>query len=137
MSVKEETFNINGVDYEMRKAGFMKTKTLATKLLTLLNGALNFDKEMQIDINIGAIAQNLNSPEMAEIEKFVMDQTIVAGFGKLSDSGKLDEHFEEHPDNYFLVLFEGVKFHFLPLLPVGREFLQNMNLSKLAEMGQK
>lgn len=134
MSVKEETFNINGVDYEMRKAGFMKTKTLATKLLTLLNGAFNIDKDMEVDINVGAIAQNLNSTEMAEIEKFVMDQTVVAGFGKLSDPGKLDEHFEAHPDNYFLVIIEGLQFHFLPLLPVGRELLQNLNLSKLKEI---
>lgn len=137
MSVKEETFHINGVDYEMRKAGFMKTKQLATKLLTLLNGAINIDKEMEFDINIGAIAQNLNSPEMAEIEKFVLDQTAVAGFGKLSDASKLDQHFEDHPDNYFQVIFAGVKFHFLPLLPVGREFLQSMSMDKLMALGQK
>lgn len=137
MSVKEETFNINGVDYEMRKAGFMKTKQLATKLLCLLNGAVNISKDMEFNIDIGAIARNLNSPEMSEIEKFVLDQTSIPGFGKLSDASKLDQHFEDHPDNYFHVIFAGVKFHFLPLIPAGREFLQSMSMDKLMALGQK
>lgn len=134
MSEQEKTIELDGVTYVMRKANFGTAIKHTKKLGSLLDGAIT-SMDGKTDINFGAVLENFQKPEMAEIEKFVMDWLTVDG-KPLSTDAALGDHFNGHADHYFKLVFEGVKFHFLRFLPIGQEFLQGISLEKLAAVAK-
>lgn len=111
-------FLINDCNYEMRSANFQKALAQAYKLTSLLKGAF-----VDNQLDIGALLCNLDTKEVQEVSKFILSHTVVTDEENkkhlLQNEKEADAFFNFHRDHYFKVLFEGVKFHFLPFLPSG------------------
>lgn len=129
--MNEELIEINGTNYEMRKANFFEARDVAMTFLSVLNGAVSI-KNGQPDINVGAMLSNLTSAEMEKVQSFILKYTVVNGV-KLSSKVEAEKHFNDHRQDYFQLMFEGVKFHFVDFLPNGKEFAENMTMENLTK----
>lgn len=135
--MQDENKMIGQCTYQFRKANFMQARTEAFKLTALLKGC--FSNDGQSNFDIGQLFANLNSKEMESVEKFIcQNATVTDEQGKkflLQNSTESDAFFNDHRDEYFQFLFEGLKFHFLGFLPNGIASKVNMlDLDKLADL---
>ncbi|WP_392552096.1 putative phage tail assembly chaperone [Orbus wheelerorum] len=107
--------------YHLRKANFIEAKAEAFKLTTLLKGCFTNDGKAGFDI--GQFLANLNSQEMEGVERFICKYATVTNEDGtkvlLQNPKEANDFFNEHREQYFEFIFEGVKFHFLGFLPNG------------------
>ncbi|MBD2785378.1 hypothetical protein ID858_07760 [Xenorhabdus sp. DI] len=125
---------IDNITYEHRQSNFMEAKNHALKLIGLLKGCIKATGE-NVDIDIGAVAANIGSPEMQGVEQFilkyvtatdVMGETIL-----LQKPDVFNNHFNTHRSHYFQLIFDGLQFHFADFLPAGVVSAENINLSAI------
>lgn len=132
MEIEQLEQDINGVVYTHTQANFLKARNVFQKTLTLLQGAVNLEisdmKKSTIDPM--AIMSNVDKPEFQFIQDFLLSNvTVTDENGKTVSLAKAEaqnSHFGKHRGDYYAVLFEGVKFHFLPFLGNINELLENI-----------
>ncbi|MDC9606862.1 phage tail assembly chaperone [Xenorhabdus griffiniae] len=126
--------NIDNITYEHRQSNFIEAKNHALKLIGLLKGCIS-TKGDNVDIDIGAIAANIGSPEMQGVEQFVFKYvTATDENGEtllLQKPDVFNSHFNTHRSHYFQLIFDGLKFHFADFLPAGVASAKNINLSAI------
>jgi hypothetical protein len=126
--------NIDNITYEHRHANFIEAKSHALKLIGLLKGCISAKGE-EVDIDIGAIASNIGSPEMQSVEQFILNYVTVKdvqGTAVLLDNPEVfNNHWNTHRSHYFKVIFDGLKFHFADFLPAGVASAKNTKLSAI------
>jgi len=116
-----ESIEIDGVSYKFMPSNFIAAKGHAAKLLSLLKGAINY-KDEDFDIDIGEILSNIGSKETEATELFILNHVEVQEDGEnflIKDTSSINKHFGKHPSHYIQVIFEGAKYHFLPISPPG------------------
>lgn len=141
--MSDETKVIGKCSYNFRKANFMEARTEAFKLTALLKGCFKAVKDVdgkeKSDFDIGQLLSNLNSKEMADVELFISkNATVTDENGEkflLMNQAEANKFFNDHRDEYFQFLFEGLKFHFLGFLPSGiASKVNTLNLDSLAAL---
>ncbi|KLU15076.1 MULTISPECIES: phage tail assembly chaperone [Xenorhabdus] len=125
---------IDNITYEHRQSNFVEAKNHAFKLVSLLKGCIKTDGD-NVDIDIGAIASNIGSPEMQGVEQFVLKYVTVTDESGaailLQKPDTFNAHFNAHRSHYFQLIFDGVKFHFADFLPAGVASAKSINLSAI------
>ncbi|PHM54532.1 phage tail assembly chaperone [Xenorhabdus sp. KK7.4] len=125
---------IDNITYEHRQSNFMEAKNHALKLIGLLKGCIKTDGD-NVDIDLGAIAANVGSPDMQSVEQFILKYvTVKDETGEtvlLQKPDTLNAHFNAHRSHYLQVIFDGLTFHFADFLPGGVASVRNINLSAI------
>jgi len=135
---------IEDVTYIFRKGNFKPTKKVGIPLVTLLKGVFNLTvdvkgKNFDFVGNVDPFAgiDLLDSPVMERAEKFIIDHLEVRVDGKAmllrDDEEMVESHFRRYSNHYYTLVGEGIKFHFLDLLPAGLASLKNISVSKLID----
>lgn len=124
--MESEIFEINGVSYELRKANFFEARKMGFSLLSVLKGAMGADG----GFDFGVILGNLNNKEVEDVQNFILKYATADGV-KLTSSIEIEKHFNNHRDNYFPLMIEGLKYHFAGFFPNGSELVKNINISNL------
>ena len=129
--------SLDGVQYTFRPGNFLESKKHAVNLTALLKGAIKTvnqpDGSSAVDVDIGGALANLGSPQMQGIETFVLKYLEADADGKtilLRNDENVNSHFGKYRDHYFQIMFEGLKYHFLPFLPAGLVSLSGMNFAQ-------
>lgn len=111
--------NINGREYSLRQANFFETKQNFTKLLSLAKQSASMQGS-QINIDIGQLISNIGSSEFESVENFILVYSSVISDGKeilFKNRAEAQMHFNKHRSDYIPLIIEGLKYHFLDLLP--------------------
>lgn len=134
--MQEHEIQIEECTYKLSPANFIEAKTEAFKLTALLKGCFSTGEQMNFDI--GQLLVNINSPAMADVEKFILKHAVVIDENNkkflLQKQEEANAFFNLHRQHYFSFIFEGLKFHFLGFLPSGlASKVSTLDLAKLAD----
>ncbi|RKS86913.1 tail assembly chaperone [Orbus hercynius] len=134
--MQDHETQIGECTYKLRAANFIEAKIEAFKLTTLLKGC--FSASESVNFDIGQLLVNINSPAMADVEKFILKHAVVVDEHNktflLQKSDEANTFFNTHRDHYFSFIFEGLKFHFLGFLPNGlASKVSTLDLGKLVD----
>ena len=150
MSIKDL---INAYQPEMREAVYddglkvifisapvQVSRDKALELLRLLDGSLKAktvevdgQKTIDFDLDFTKILANFSSGTMKGIEQFIIKNSKmylnVDGEWRQADTAvkaEVDYVFNQHANQYFNFLIDGIKFHFAKHLPSGNGLLANL-----------
>ncbi|MBR8464279.1 hypothetical protein KDD93_06855 [Campylobacter sp. faydin G-24] len=112
--------DINGLNYTLRQANFFETKGQFSKLLSIAKEAVKM-QGANLDVDIGQIIANIGSETFNGVESFVLKYASVTDeSGReilFKNRAEAQTHFNKHRSHYIPLMIEGLKYHFLDLLP--------------------
>lgn len=130
----EDMIQLDDVEYHLTCDDVFKTQKMANKLLGLAKGVVSVklagvDGGFDTEIDPVAMLQNMDTPELEAIQKFILNTIQVVKNGEsvpFSSESDRSQHFGNYRHHLYQLLIQGGKFHFLPFLPTGQEFAKSM-----------
>lgn len=127
---------LGSITYEHTRAGFLEKKKHSAALLNLLKNGVKIQGE-RVTVELCNI--EINSPQMENVEKFILKHTTAtdeAGNAiPLKKDSDIDEHFGAFSNHYYVLMLDGLKFHFSDMIPESVRKSGKFNFDKVFSMG--
>lgn len=123
---------LDNIRYEHQKGRFLETQKHSITLLNILkNGVRINDGQATVDLE----SINIGSPQMANIEKFILKHVVATDAnGKsftLKKEADIESYFDTRRSHYYAVVIDGLKFHFVDFIPASFASSKHLNLAKV------